>query len=394
MRTLIIPDIHLGKGLNIGKDSSGIGMNSRIIDQKVLLDFAKQVAIEEKVTSITLLGDIWQETNPKPAVVYVFLDWLLSCTNNDIKVNIIHGNHDYVRSGSNKISMLDCIDISKIKNCRIFNSIETILEDNVAITYVPFTDRRQLEANTINEAIDKLSLIIKSSADKFESKCNILFGHLALENSIWIGDEIADDTNEIFCPLKMFNEFDFVFMGHIHNPQILQQKPFIAHVGSLDRTAFTGPDSGDKALLLFDSTPGTVDKIKLPCRNLCDFTIIIPKDVKDETQFIIDEISKEKSRLNDSIVRIKVEGSSAETNYVDKNHIYSALSKLGVFHVSSLNETRYNQQVLTKNIDITEGMDHFSAVDKFVGIMKEDNEFKLKVSKMCKSIIQTVKEAI
>ena len=393
MRTLIIPDIHLGKSLNIGKDSSGIGMNSRVIDQKDLLYFAKQVAIDKNVSRIDVLGDIWEDTNPKPAVVYVFLDWLLSCTNSNIKVNIIHGNHDYVRSGANKISMLDCVDVSKINNCNIFNSITTVLEDNVATTYVPFTDRKQLEVATANEAINKLYDEIEKSASKFKAKYRVIVGHLALENSIWIGDEIADDLNEIFCPLSMFDNFDFVFMGHIHKPQLLKEKPFIAHVGSLDRTAFTGPDSGDKSLLLFDSDTGTVDKITLPCRNLCDFSLVIPKDVEDETEFVINEIRKQKSKLKNSILRIKIEGSSADTNYVDRNKIYTSLNKLGVFHISSLNEIKYNQQVLTKNIDIDEEMDHLKAVDFFVGALEEDEKFKADVASQCKFIIKSVKES-
>jgi len=399
MKILIVPDLHLGAGTSIGKDYN-IGLNSRIQDQKDLLDFVYQTAKDNNINKIVVLGDIWDDAKPEPTVVYVFFDWLVKCSN-QFNIEIIQGNHDFARSGINKISMLDCLKIPYIENCSIHTEIgigtDSIVEEQAGIICVPFTDRKQLGAKTIDEAKEMLfnnikNTITRSFDDWFKNKYKkICFGHFALEGSMWVGNEIADDHNEIFITKDMMKElgFDYVFMGHVHKPQIISNsEPYMAHVGSLDRTKFTGPDATEKFITIFDTINNEIENIKLPCRNLIDIPIIISK-TDDEADFVIDYINKiSKQDLKNSIIRIKIESNSPEYKYVNRDKIKNFLKKAGVFNISSITEIKHNEQVLKNDVGIDETINHDEAIDIFVDNIKGSYLFKSEVKRVCKEIVK------
>jgi len=399
MRILIVPDLHLGAGTSIGKDNNK-GLNSRIEDQKNLLEFVLKTARKKQVNKIVVLGDIWEHPKPDPTVVYIFLDWLVRCAQ-DFTIDVVQGNHDFIRTGSNKTSMLDCIDIPYIEGCWIYTEIDTSKiaikngTEALGFVYVPFTDRRQLCAKTTEEAKQKLFNDIKMRmghwGDEYKKIC---FGHLALEGSMWVGNEIADDHNEIFVTKKMMKDlgFDYVFMGHVHKPQVISKSnPYMAHVGSLDRTKFTGPDATEKHVTLFDTVKDTIENIKLPCRNLVDFPIFIP-NVEDETEFVINYIDKlTNEHLEDAIVRLRIESSSPEYKYINREKIGNFLKKAGVFNISSVTEIKHGEQVLKNDVGIDETMGHNKAIDIFVDNMKGSDQFKSEVKKVCKEIIKEVR---
>lgn len=392
MDILLVPDLHLGSGTAIGKDLYNTGLNSRIQDQKDLLEFVFKQAKHNFIDRMILLGDIWESPKPDPTVVHIFLEWLIKCSK-EFDVDIIQGNHDFIRGGSNKISMLDCIDLTKIKNCTIHTSIGSYIEDNFYIVYVPYTDMRQLGARTADNAKialkNQISNVIRK--DKPKNCLKICCGHLALENSFWVGNEISDDHNEIFVTKDMIKElgFDYVFMGHVHKPQILSKKPFMAHIGSLDKTKFTGPDSTDKQIFLFNEDE-TYESIKLPCRNLIDITINIPETEQNETEFVINSMKLMNRDFKNSIARIKIEANSNEYKYVDRKKISNFIYKSGAFNISSITEIKHSEQVLKKKVDIDENINHYKAVDIFVKTLNGTDEFKENVSKTCKNIIKEV----
>src|SRR5690606_17549042 len=106
---LILGDPHLGKGLSIGKTVNNL--NSRVQDQIDLLDFTLETAVKEDVTAIIVTGDVYQEPRPHPAIIKIFMQWLMQCVSKNIEVHIIAGNHDIIRSGAYSISALDIIPV-------------------------------------------------------------------------------------------------------------------------------------------------------------------------------------------------------------------------------------------------------------------------------------------
>jgi DNA repair exonuclease SbcCD nuclease subunit len=160
-----------------------------------------------------------------------------------------------------------------------------------------------------------------------------------IEGSIPIGDEIDDITNEIFCPVSMFNGYDYVWMGHVHKPQVMNKKsPYVAHVGSMDISNF-GETDHKKHIVIFDCDSGQFQIEYLPTRRLKKINIVIPKDTKDTTQFVIDKFA-EFDDLDKSIVRVEVSLEDAELKSINKTAIDKALQQAGVFNVAGITESK------------------------------------------------------
>jgi len=391
MKVLFVPDIHIGKGINIGKDAIGVGLNSRVEDQKNNLNFILEYAKSNNVKHMFLLGDIWEDINPKSSLVRVFFSWVQQVMCANIDLHIIMGNHDFVRTGRERVSMLDSLKELKLIGVNIISDISEMTIENTQFVFLPFTDRRQLEVDTIGEAID----IVKEKINNIRSasKISVLLGHMALEGSLWVGDEIDQSANEIFLPLNAVKDYNMVCMGHIHNYQILNSKdPFVCHVGSLDKTSF---GEKDKLVIMYDTVNYKYEGKLLPCRNLIEINVSIPVENKNSTDYIIEYIDNEikvnkASYFKDSIVRIKSKLNAHDCDGADKEKISKYLNDLGVFHLASFIEIRNVDKVIVKNIEIDEKIDATKAVDIFSDTIDTDKQFKVKFVDLCKLVIKHV----
>lgn len=211
--TLIVGDLHLGKGLTIGRPGFGLGLNSRIADQFKLLDWVLEQALQRNVTVIIFTGDIYEDVKPDYILSDAFIQWLKKCETENIDIHIIAGNHDIKRSGGNYFSPLNLIQSSEIENTTIHKQVDTIYNGTVGFTLFPFRDRRSFNCNTTTEAIAKVEELLSWEVTEIpDTYDKVLIGHLAIEGSIFVGDEIEDIANELMCPPMIFNGYHHVWM--------------------------------------------------------------------------------------------------------------------------------------------------------------------------------------
>ena len=382
MKIAIVPDIHLGSR-SFGKDSPD-KLNSRIQDQLDLMYYVYDKCLNNKVGRMILLGDIFDKEHPEPALISEFFKWLTKCTDS-FNVDIILGNHDFKRVGNKAISILDTIPAARIKNCNVILEICTKKYDDLSITYIPYFDRKELSFQKNSEAVDFIVKSINESLSINKCNKNIALGHMAIEKSIYVGEEIEDEYNEIFLPTSAFKLFDYTWMGHIHDAQILNRKPFVAHLGSLDRYSFKDKD---KFICIYDSETNLFKDYKLPCRNLVDVSIVVPSDVTNTNDYVRNEINKiEQETLQGAILRIKIDIESSEADSLSKKDILSLFSSMNIQHVTELTERKKVAIVETK-VDIDETTNPYKAVDKFMEVVDINNDFKQQISNACKDIIK------
>ena len=388
MKVLIVPDIHLGSK-SFGKDFPD-QLNSRIQDQFSLMEFVYDKAVENKIDQMILLGDVFDKEEPEPILISSFFKWLSKCTDHFL-VDIVCGNHDIKRSGKKIITILDAIGAARIKKCALHKEITTICCDDItgglSITYIPFVDLKMLPQFDKNkEAVDFLTKTINNISSCVLMKRNIAVGHLAIEGSFYVGDEIPDEHNELFMPISAFKNFDYTWQGHVHAEQILSKKPFVAHLGSLDKKTFTDKD---KFICLYDSKSNKYEYIKLPCRNLVDISINVPSEVKDTAEYVKNEIQKFAGKFENSITRIKVETNSADAESINKKEIQDLLHSMNVQYISEIVEKK-KMHTININTDIDETSDPNKAVDSFLLSVDADEIFKQEIASVCKAIIKEV----
>lgn len=390
-KILIVGDPHIGKGASLGRQFVGSSLNSRFIDQIQLLDWVYDQSINNSVKHIILTGDIFDDPKPPYNLVVLFLDWLKKCSDYDISVHLIAGNHDILRSGQFITSPLDIISSSDIPNIFVYKRINTLHLEDVGITFLPFRDRRSFNTDSNKEALLFLKNQLPYEAVSIDNNCiKILVGHLALEGAIPVGTELDELSNELFCPLNMFKGYDYVWMGHIHKFQIMSETPHIAHLGSLDISDFGEADHNKYLVLIDTSQDVKFSYIKVPTRSLKHITINLSDTNSNVNEIIIDELKKCED-LNNSIVKVSIVLSNNSSHRVDRSLVENTLHQMGVFHITRISEEK--QFVSLKknfNQDIDNTINEVSAIKTYSSLV--DENMREEFINLALSVIQEYKE--
>jgi exonuclease SbcD len=372
---IILGDPHIGKSANLGKIGVGSNLNSRIADQLELLDWTLDMACEHSASHIIITGDVFEEPKPHHSLITYFVSWLKKCQIYNVNVHIIIGNHDILRSGNIISSPLDIIIEAELENVFVYKIIDTITIDKSAFTFLPFFDRKSLGTNS-----NSVALSLLKDALTYEIACipltyhKVIIGHLAIEGSIPIGDEIDDITNELYCPLDMFAGYDYVWMGHVHKPQILSKIPLISHIGSMDISNF-GETNQQKYIVVFNCETGEYIKEILPTRPMKKVQISIPENTDDTTAYVIDFLDKNGEVYDKSITRVEITLESSNLLSVNKALLEKHLQSKGVFCIAGISESKKTVQVKKdKNNILDTQMDVVSAIKTYANAYVPEKE--------------------
>jgi DNA repair exonuclease SbcCD nuclease subunit len=266
------------------------------------------------------------------------------------------GNHDHLRSGQFYTSVLDIIVAADLENVFVYKDITTIDLDGVSFTLLPFRDRRSFNTNSNTEAIQILKEKLPYELASIELKnVKVLVGHLALEGSLFVGDEVDDMQNELFCPLDMFRGYDYVWMGHIHKPQVMKKSPYIAHIGSMDISDFGEMDHKKKIVIFDPKKEKHFEYIDIPTRALRHIVIDVPMDIIDGTKYILNKIGIEKD-IAKSIVKLSINFDNADAININRTEVEKAIYDMGAFHIFRIIEER--KISLVKKLSNTENIDN------------------------------------
>jgi DNA repair protein SbcD/Mre11 len=382
-KIIILGDPHLGKASVLGRAGIGAALNSRVVDQSNLLDYTLEQAIEHQASHVIITGDIFEDPKPHPSLLALFIGWVKKCQANGIQLHIIVGNHDLLRSGNFYTSPLDVLTECEMEDINVYNSIDTIFIDSLAFTLIPFRDRKSFNVDSNAAAIALLqdNLVYELSLIPMPFT-KIVVGHLAIEGSIPVGDEIDDLSNELFCPVEMFTGYDYVWMGHVHKPQVMSRKPYVAHIGSMDISNFGETDQKKILVLIDSSNPKFFQEILIPTRSLRKINILIPENTKDTTQFVKEEIEKH-TDLDKAIVKVEIQLVSIDLLDVDRSLIEKLLYQKGVFSVAGISQSKKialikqseSQKIINVSMDVSSSIKMYS--DAFVDKDKQDNFISL-----------------
>ncbi len=339
---MIVGDLHLGGGLSMGKPGIGTALNSRLADQVNLLDWLVNQAIDHNVDTMIFTGDICEDVKPDYILVNIFFQFLKKCEIYNLDIHIIAGNHDIKRTGFHYTSILDLINTWEFENCHVHKQLNTIYKDGVCFTLMPFRDRRSFNCDSNAKALDILANQLPYEvSDISPGNDRVLIGHLAIEGSLPVGNEFDDFSNELMCPLSMFSEYDYVWMGHIHRPQIRSKKPYIAHIGSLDISDF-GETDHQKIIVIYNSSKeNKFIEIPVPSRPLIKIEIAIPANI-DSTAYMLEQLTdmQKNKPFKDAIVKIEVKLLGQDSANVNRETIESFLSSCNVHYICNFSESR------------------------------------------------------
>lgn len=219
--------IHLSD-LHIGKRIYGFSM---LEDQKYILQQILQITKEQHPDAVLIAGDLYDKGVPPTEAVQVFDKFLTELADLNIPVAAISGNHDSperIAFGANLLKGRN-VYLSPVYNGTV--STVTLNDDYgpVNIYLLPFlkpaTVRHALEKKyQSEEAIDSYQKALEIAIRELnidKEKRNVLVAHQFVAGAKQCESEELQIGGIDQISVEIFEDFDYVALGHLHSPQKL-----------------------------------------------------------------------------------------------------------------------------------------------------------------------------
>ena len=215
MKFIHMSDLHLGKHIN---------QFSMLEDQKYIFNEIVEIIKKEKPNALLLSGDIYDKPIPPVEAVNLLDDFLSKIALEKIPVLIISGNHDSPdRLGFGSSLMKSSqIYISQVYDGNI--QCVTLEDENGPVNFYllpyikPSTVRQVFPEEKINSFNDAVKLALsKLSLNKDER--NVLLAHQFVTGAQTCESEELFVGGSENVDAFLFDDFDYVALGHIHGPQ-------------------------------------------------------------------------------------------------------------------------------------------------------------------------------
>ena len=269
MKLMHISDLHIGKRLK---------ERSLIEDQKYILNQIISIAVDNGIDAILIAGDVFDDGNNTTIdAVNLFDDFLTEVSKKNIPIYLVGGNHDSMdrlEFGS-RLFVKNKVFISSVFKGRP-ESFELKKGDEViGIHLMPFVKPVHVkefypDVTSYDEAIRA----VFKDMELDRSRKNVLITHQYVVS----GDqmpEICDSERryiggEEAVSASIFNQFDYVALGHIHSPQWIGRET-VRYCGA--PLKYTGSENEtEKSVTIIDTCDMSISEV--PLRPLRDIRVI------------------------------------------------------------------------------------------------------------------------
>ncbi len=250
---------------------------SLLDDQRHVLAQIVAYIRSEAVDAVIIAGDIYDRSVP-PAAAVSLLDEVLNtiCTDLAVPVLLIPGNHDgaeRLRFGSKQLKQagLHIIgDLNQITQPVILN------KNGHAIAFygIPYNDpesvRNHFEVDVTSHDEAHQYLVEKINAVKNANVINVLISHCFID-----GAEASESERPLSIggadrvSVEPFKAFDYVALGHLHNPQH-KGETHIRYSGSILKYSFSEQRQQKGVTLVEMDETGLKSTTHLPLKPLHD----------------------------------------------------------------------------------------------------------------------------
>jgi len=323
LKIVHLSDLHLGKRLN---------EFSLLEDQRYILNEIIKIIDDSQVDCVIIAGDVYDKSIPPVEAVEIFDNFLTCLARRKLHVLIISGNHD---SAERMTFGAKLMTASGIHFAPVYKgkTEQVILEDKygkINFYLLPFVKpsviRPFFPEEKIETYTDAIRLIVKNmNVDK--SQRNVIVAHQFVTGAERCESEEICVGGSENVDASVFDDFDYVALGHIHGSQKIL-KETVRYCGSPLKYSFSECDH-KKSIPIVEINEKSNVKI--------DFAPLVPKLDLREIRGKYDEIMLKKNYEN--------------TNTEDYLHI-----------------------TLTDEYDIPEGFARLSSV--FKNLMKLDYDNK------------------
>ena len=215
MKIIHLADLHIGKRVN---------EFSMIDDQKYILNQILEIIDKEKPDAVIIAGDVYDKQVPSIEAVELLDSFISDISKRKTTTFIISGNHDSAERlafGSSLMAM-GKIYISPVYNGKI--SKYTLKNDFGSANFylLPFMKPSHVKRFFLDKKIESYTDAIKVVVDNLKldtSEINILIAHQFVTGASRTESEEISVGGLDNVDASVFEDFDYVALGHIHRPQ-------------------------------------------------------------------------------------------------------------------------------------------------------------------------------
>ncbi len=268
MKFIHLSDLHIGKKVN---------EFSMLEDQKYIFEKIISIIEQQKIDGVFIAGDVYDKSIPSREAVQVFDDFLTKIASKNIPIFVISGNHD----APERIAFgAEMMKQSKVYLSPVFdgNINEVILKDEygeIAIYMLPFVKPatvrpfyNDVEINSYNDAVK--TVIEHTNINK--NRRNILIAHQFVTGAEKSNSEDISVGGIDNVDAEVFDDFDYVALGHIHKPQFVGRET-IRYCGTPLKYSFSEVNDKKSACIVILREKGniSIEKIDLmPQKDMCE----------------------------------------------------------------------------------------------------------------------------
>lgn len=214
MKLIHLSDLHLGKRVN---------EYSMIEDQEYILKKIINIVDDEMPDGVIIAGDVYDKSVPSAEAVQLFDDFLVRLAKRKVEVFVISGNHDsperiafasrIMDAGGIHMSPVYTGDIVPISMHDEYGEVNVYMLSFVKPVHV----RRfcEDEITTYTEAIKQA--VLKMNINP--GNRNVLVTHQFVTGARRSESEEISVGGTDNVDASVFDDFDYVALGHIHSPQ-------------------------------------------------------------------------------------------------------------------------------------------------------------------------------
>jgi len=349
MKFIHLSDLHIGKRVN---------EYSMIDDQKFILAKILKIVDDEKPDAVIIAGDIYDKSFASADAVSILDDFLYKLSGKNLKVFVISGNHDSAERIAYGGRLMEAKDIymSPVYDGDIK---ELSFEDkygDYSIYMLPFIKpssvRRFFPDAEINDYTDAMRVVI--DAMKVDTgKRNILVCHQFVTGASRSDSEEVSVGGLDNVDAEVFEDFDYVALGHIHSPQKVKRDT-IRYCGTPLKYSFSEAKDKKSVTVVEIKEKGDVNittvplepmremrEIKGTFRELTDKAFIDAQDVNDylhvtitdeedipNARGLLDKIYGNIMKLDYDNTRTRSEGYDGQSADVEKKDKFELFDEL------------------------------------------------------------------
>lgn len=259
MKFLHLSDLHLGKRVN---------EFSMLEDQEYILTKIINIIDEQKIEGVWMAGDIYDKAVP-PAEAVRLLDYFLNrLAERKLPVFIISGNHDSAErlAFGAKLMSGEGIYLSPVFEGEIQ---PVMLQDEygeIAVYMLPFVKpsivRHAYPDARIESCHDAVAAVIERMEIK-EDRRNVLIAHQFVTGAVRCESEEVSVGGVDNVDVELFEAFDYVALGHIHEPQKIGRET-VRYCGTPLKYSFSEAAHKKAALIVTLGEKGSVTLEQIP----------------------------------------------------------------------------------------------------------------------------------